>query len=56
MKKTWMNPEIAALDVKETAFGPSNDKHPDSEKTQVFDPVSGNLLGYRQEFGEAYTS
>ena len=55
MKKMWMNPEITALDVKETAFGIYNKEVPDSEKTQVVD-AAGTLLGYKQEYGEGSAS
>lgn len=54
MKKTWINPEVATLDVKETAFGPYQPDVPDSEKTQITKP-NGDV-GYVQDFGAQVAS
>ena len=53
MKKTWVNAEVEALDVKETAFGPYNPNTPDSEKTQI---IIDGVKGWEQKFGEGVAS
>ena len=55
MRKTWIIPDVDVMDVKETAFGVMNPNNPDSEKTAVTDD-QGNILGWKQEFGEAAAS
>ena len=55
MRKTWIIPDVDVLDVKETAFGVMNPNNTDSEKTAVTDD-QGNILGWKQEFGEAAAS
>lgn len=54
MKKEWINPTVEMLDLKETAFGPLNPSIPDSDKTAVI--VDGELVGWRQDFGEGKAS
>ena len=49
--KKFESAEIVELNVNETAFGPYNNEVPDSEKTTVTD-ANGNVLGYKQQFGE----
>lgn len=53
MKKTWVNAEVEALDVKETAFGLTNPDTPDSEKTQI---TIGDREGWQQLYGEGVAS
>ena len=54
--KKWETPEITELKISETAFGPSDPTLVDSEKHQITNTETGEILGYEEEYGEPVSS
>nr|WP_155959518.1 hypothetical protein [[Eubacterium] cellulosolvens] len=52
--KDWEKPRLEAVDFSDTGYGPHNEKVPDSELTQEYDPERG--FGWYQLYGEASDS
>lgn len=50
--KKFENAELVAVELTATAFGPCSPDNPDEVKDAVLDD-NGNVIGYRQRFGEA---
>ena len=53
--KKFVEASIEEIELNETAYGPDNDKEPDSEKVAIFD-ANGKLIGWRRTFGENHSS
>ena len=50
--KKFENAELVAMDLTATAFGPNDPNSVDAEKYAVLDD-QGNVLGYKEQYGEA---
>ena len=51
--KNWVNPEFKVLNLAQTAFGPNNPDREDFIKHAVIDEITGEVLGWEAEFGQA---
>ena len=48
--------ELVVLNIADTAFGPDDPNHVDDYKHAVEDPITHEVLGYEEEYGQAHSS